>query len=212
MTNRACHPDADEKLLKVVRQDPTVLGHVLSRHQERLLRAVQLRLDRRLQGRVDPADVLQEAFLEASNRLESYLSDPSVPFFVWLRFLTLQKLVSIHRQHLVVQARDATREISLYRGPLPQASSVALAAQLVGKLTSPSHAAIRAEMKVRLQEALNRMDDMDREILALRHFEQLSNAEAARVLGLKDSAACNRYVRALERLKRLLEPAETGEP
>src|SRR5207302_1445842 len=100
--------------------------------------------------------------------------------------------------------RDARREVSLYRGALPQASSVSLAAALLGRVTSPSTAAVRAEMQLRLQEALNQMDPPDREVLALRHFEHLSNAEAAAVLGIKEGAAGKRYLRALGRLREIL--------
>ena len=165
---------------------------------------VALRLDRRLQGRVDASDVIQEAFLEASTRLPDYLRQPDMPFFLWLRFLTGQKVMELHRRHLGAQMRDAGREISLYRGSLPEASSVALAAQLLGHDTRPSEAAIRAERKIRLQEALNSMDPLDREVLALRHFEQLTRAETAQVLGIEEAAAAKRYVRALKRLKEIL--------
>ena len=114
----------------------------------------------------------------------------------------------MHRKHLGVQARDASREVSLYAGPTPQASSAALAAKLVGQLTSASSAAVRAEQKLRVQAALNAMDPIDREILALRHFEQLSNQEAAQVLGLSEPAACNRHARALLRLKGALKDVD----
>src|SRR5262249_52005057 len=113
-------------------------------------------------------------------------------------------LIAAHRQHLGAQMRDADREVSLYRGALPQASSASLAAQLLGRFTSASRAALRAELQIRVQEALNGLDPLDREVLALRHFEMLTNAETAAVLGLKKSAASNRYIRALERLKDIL--------
>jgi RNA polymerase sigma-70 factor (ECF subfamily) len=171
---------------------------------------VKLRLDRRLRGRVDASDVLQEAFMEAAERIEQYLREPTMPPFLWLRFITGQRLLRIHRQHLGVQGRDAAREVSLYRGALPSASSAALAAQLVGKRSTPSKAAARAETKVRLQEALNRLEELDREVLALRHFEQLSNAEIALVLGIQESAASKRYIRALERLKDQLRKLPGG--
>lgn len=170
----------------------------------RLRRMIRLRIDRRLQGRMDPSDVIQESFLEAASRLGDYLRDPTLPFYVWLRFITLQKLAELHRHHLGVQARDAAREVSLHHGPLPEATSAVLAAQLLGRHTTPSQAAIRAEMRIRLEEALNTMDPLDHEVLVLRHFEQLSNAETARALGIKPTAACNRYVRALERLRKIL--------
>ena len=135
---------------------------------------------------------------------------PEAAIFFWLRLLTGQKLALAHRQHLGVQARAAGREVSLYRGALPEASSAALAAQLPGKLTTPSQAAVKAELKIRIQEALNNMDAIDREVLTLRHFEQLSNAETALVLGIKEPAACNRYVRALERLRGILASLPGG--
>jgi RNA polymerase sigma-70 factor (ECF subfamily) len=184
--------------------DTAGLEGLLERYRPRLRRMIRLRLDRRLQGRVDPSDVIQEAYVEVSRGLAAYLRDPSLPFFLWLRLVTGQKLALAHRRHLGVQARDAGREVSLYRGALPEATSAALAAQLIGKHTSPSQAAARAELKIRLQEALNSMDELDREVLALRHFEHLTNSETSRVLGISETAACNRYVRALERLKKIL--------
>ncbi len=121
--------------------------------------------------------------------------------------ITGRKLLALHRHHLGTQVRDAGREVSLHRGALPQASSVSLAAQLLGRYSTPSQAAMRAELQVRIQEALNSMDALDREVLALRHFEQLSNAETAAVLGLQETAASNRYVRALKRLRKILMSA-----
>jgi RNA polymerase sigma-70 factor (ECF subfamily) len=185
-------------------------GTLFNRHRDRLRRMVALRLDHRLQGRIDPSDVIQEAYVEASARLPEYVRSPSMPFFLWLRFLTGQQLLVLHRRHLGAQARDAAREISLYRGRLPGMSSADLAAQLLGRLTRPSEAAVRAEIKIRLQEALNAMDAMDREVLALRHFEQLTNTETARVLGLRESAASKRYLRALKRLKEILQAMPGG--
>jgi len=166
-----------------------------------------------LQGRVDASDVIQEVYLEAFTHLADYVRDPTMPFFLWLRGIAGNKLLELHRHHLGTRMRDARREVSLYRGTLPETTSAALAAQLLGHLTRPSEAAVRAEIKIRLQEALNSMDALDREVLALRHFEQLSTAEAARVLGIKPKAAGKRYLRALERLKDILSnmPGGLGE-
>jgi len=198
-------------LLKVVAQgDQARWGELLTRHRDRLKRMVALRLDRRLQGRIDASDVIQEAYLEATARLPDYLKQPGMPFFLWLRFLTGQKLLELHRYHLGAKMRDAGRDIALYRGTLPEATSAALAAQLLGHLTQPSQAAIRTEMKIRLQEALNSMDPLDREVLALRHFEQLNNIETARVLEIQEAAASKRYIRALRRLKEILTSLPGG--
>jgi RNA polymerase sigma-70 factor, ECF subfamily len=185
-------------------------GALLTRHEERLRRMVALRLDQRLQGRIDAADVLQEVYLEASRNLAEYLRQPKMPFFLWLRGIAGHKLLELHRHHLGTQMRDAGREVSLYRGTLPETSSAALAAQLIGQITRPSEAAVRAEVKVRLQEALNSMEPLDREILALRHFEQLTISEAARVLDIKEKAAGKRYLRAIKRLKDILTSMPGG--
>jgi len=184
--------------------DAEAAAQLFARYRPRLRQIVRLRLDRRLQGRLDPSDVLQEAYLDFARRLPEYARNPSMPFFLWLRFLAGQKLIDLHRHHLGTQMRDAGQEVSLYRGALPQASSLSLAAQLMGRLTSVSQAAIRAELQTRVQETLNSMDPMDREVLTLRHFEMLSNDETAAVLGISKSAASNRYIRALKRLKDLL--------
>jgi RNA polymerase sigma-70 factor (ECF subfamily) len=201
--------DADSGvLLELAGQgDQEALGQLFSRHRERLRRMVQVRLDRRLQGRIDASDVLQEAFVEVARCLNDYLREPGLPFFLWLRMVTGRKLQGLHRRHLGTRMRDAGREVVLHGGAMPPPSSVSLAAQLLGRLTTPSQAAVRAELRLRVQEALNGMDVLDREILALRHFEQLSNAEAARVLEISEQAASNRFVRALKRLKGILGPA-----
>jgi RNA polymerase sigma-70 factor (ECF subfamily) len=193
-----------ELLRRAGEGDPQAIGDLFSRHRERLRRMVQLRMDRRMQGRLDASDVLQEAYLEFSRSLADYLRNPSLPFFLWLRCVTGRKLQALHRKHLGTQVRDAGREVSLHQGALPQASSVSLAAQLLGRHTSPSQAAVRAELQIRIQEALNGMEPIDREVLALRHFEQLSNAETAQTLGLSEGAASNRFLRALRRLKKIL--------
>jgi RNA polymerase sigma-70 factor (ECF subfamily) len=197
-------------LVQAAAGDPDRFGALLEQHRARLRRMVALRLDPRLHGRIDPSDVIQEAYLEASARLAEYVQKPTMPFFLWLRFLAGQKLVTLHRHHLGTRMRDAGREVSLYRGRLPEASSAALAAQLLGHETRPSEAAVRAELKIRLQEALNSMDALDREILALRHFEQLSLGETAQVLGLTESGACRRHLRALKRLREILSSLPGG--
>ena len=128
-----------------------------------------------------------------------------MPFFVWLRFITVQKLCELHRHHLGTKARDVSREVSLFGSPLPHATSAVLAAQLLGRHTTPTQAVARAEIQHQLESALNQMDEIDREMVALRHFEQLTNVETARVLEINESAASNRYVRAIKRLKQILD-------
>src|SRR5436190_594451 len=201
----------DEQLLEAARDgDEGALAVLVERHRDRLERMVRLRMDRRLQGRVDPADVLQDAYLALRGKFSQYTADARLPFFLWLRLEVGQKLVDLHRFHLGTKMRDAGQEVSLHRGALPQVTSLSLAEHLLGKLTSASQAAMRVELKLRVQEALNSMDSHDREVLILRHFEELSNSEAAQVLGIKPSAAVNRYVRALKRLKDVFQGMPGG--
>jgi RNA polymerase sigma-70 factor (ECF subfamily) len=197
-------------LRQAVAGDKDSWGALLTRHEGRLRRMIAFRLDQRLQGRIDPEDVLQEVCIEASQSLADYTRQPALSFFLWLRGITGHKLQELHRYHLGTQMRDAGREVSLYRGTFPETSSAALAAHLLGHVTRPSEAAVRAEVKIRLQEALNTMDAMDREVLALRHFEHLSIAEVARVLDLKEKAAGKRYLRALKRLRDILASLPGG--
>jgi RNA polymerase sigma-70 factor (ECF subfamily) len=184
--------------------EEAALRELFFRHRDRLKRMVHLRLSRRLAGRVDDSDILQDAYLEAARRLEEYLREPKLPFFIWLRHLTALKLAEVHRRHLGTQLRDADLEVTLHRGMLPLADSVSLAAQLLGTLTTPSQAVIKAETRLLVQEALNGMDPIDREVLALKHFEQLSVAEIAEVLGLSKAGAGSRYLRAVKRLREIL--------
>jgi len=193
------------ELLRQSTGDPEALGRVWQRYRERLRRLVRLRMDRRLQGRIDASDVLQEAFVDFASRVEEYVRQADMPLFLWLRFLTGQRLQLLHRHHLGAQMRDAGREVSLHRGAMPQATSIPLAAQLLGRFTSVTQAVQRAEMQMILQEAINGMDPIDREIVSLRHFEELSNEETVQVLGIKSSAASSRHIRALKRLREVLQ-------
>jgi RNA polymerase sigma-70 factor (ECF subfamily) len=190
--------------------DKQAVNDIFARHRDRLRRMVEMRLDWRLQARIDASDVIQDAYVQVTERLQEYLRKPSVPLFLWLRLIVGERLTTLHRHHLGTRMRDAGREVSLYRKALPPASSGALAAQLLGKYTSPSQAAVRAERMLRLQEALNALDPTDREVLSLRHFEQLDRAEAAQVLGIAEATAAKRYIRALKRLKETLADMPGG--
>jgi len=212
MPSSATNPadDLDPLLRRAAQGDQESWRTLLERYEKRLRRMVALRLDARLQARLDPSDVLQEAYLEAWKRLDEYLQKPAMPFFLWLRLTAGQKLVELHRHHLGTRMRAAGREVSLNRCILPEASSAVLAAQLLGHDPRPSEVAVRAERKARLQEVLDGMDPLDREVVALRHFEQLSNAETARVLDLTEAAASKRYIRALQRLRETLTSLPDG--
>ncbi len=194
----------DERLRLAAQGDAGSWESLVAESRHRLRRMVAFRLDQRLQGRIDPSDVLQDAYLEAWQDLDAYLRVPAMPFFLWLRGIAGNKLREVHRHHLGTRMRDPRREVSIPDLALPETTTTALASGLLGNLTRASEEAIREELKLRLQDALNAMDPLDREVLALRHFEQLSSTETARVLGIKEKAAGMRYVRALRRLKEIL--------
>jgi RNA polymerase sigma-70 factor (ECF subfamily) len=209
--DQASNDSATTRLIEqVIGGDDRAWETLLNQHRERLRRMIALRLHDSLQGRVDPSDIIQEASLDAVRRLPEYVRNPEVSFFLWLRFLTAQRLQEQHRRHLGARARDARREISLDQPLGPGTTSAALAAQLLGRLSSPSEAAIRHERRLRLQDALNALEPLDREVLALRHYEQLSNGETALLLGIDKSAASKRYARALIRLKQMLADLPGG--
>jgi RNA polymerase sigma-70 factor (ECF subfamily) len=195
--------DNDERLQLAAQGDAGSWEALLAESRQRLRRMVAFRLDHRLQGRIDPSDVLQDAYIEAWQDLQTYLRQPAMPFFLWLRGIAGNKLRELHRHHLGTQMRDPRREVSI-DGALAETTTTALAAGLLGNLTRASEEAIRLETKLQLEDALNAMDPLDREVLALRHFEQLSPAETAQVLGIKEKAAGMRYVRSLRRLKEIL--------
>ena len=184
--------------------DEQALAALFTKHRDRLRRMLDFRMDQRLRGRIDPSDVLQEAMLVAAQNVQQYVETPAFSFFVWLRQITMPRLIDVHRRHLGAQKRSARQEVRSVRQAWGQGTSVSLARYLVGQLSTPSQAVIRAELLDHVQKALDRMDKIDREVLALRHFEELTNNEVAEVLGLQKSAASNRYVRALTRLRTIL--------
>ncbi len=145
-------------LERLRRGDRQALVDLYSQHRDRLRRMVEVRMDSRLQGRVEASDVLQDGFLDVATRLEGYLRSPKLPPFLWLRLIVSERLAIYHRRHLGARMRDVAQEVSLYQQPMPQASSAALASMLLGRLTTPSKAAIRAERVLRVQEAINSLD------------------------------------------------------
>jgi RNA polymerase sigma-70 factor (ECF subfamily) len=194
----------DELIARARAGDRSALNELFAKYRDRLRRMVEMRLDWKLQARLDPSDIIQEAYLEVASRIDEYLRNPKLPLFLWLRLVVGEQLINLHRHHLGVQMRDPRREVSLYCEGLPEASSAALAERLLGRETSPAEAAVRAERMLRVQDALNRLEPMDREIISLRHFEQLSRSEAAQALGINEATAAKRHVRALARLKHAL--------
>ena len=150
--------------------------------------------------------------IEATARLAEFAENHRMTFFLWLRWITVDKLLNAHRYHLGTQKRNVAKEVMLRSQPMPDACSISLAQQLLGQLTSPTQAVQRAELQLIVQDTLNRMDAVDREVLVLRHFEQLSTSETAEVLGIKRSTAGKRYIAALKRLKQALSSVEGLNP
>ena len=198
-------PEFLEEITALREGGSQAVADLYSTYRPQLERMVDFRMDRRLLGRVDAGDILQDSYMEIARRIDSFLEDPSVSFFVWARQITWQTLMMAHRSHLGAQKRDARQEVQLHGVGFGEGTSVSLASRLIGDVTSPSERAIRDEQTERLRQALDSMDSIDREVLALRHFEQLSNREVAEVLNLGKTAASNRYVRALERLKKIMD-------
>jgi RNA polymerase sigma-70 factor (ECF subfamily) len=225
-------PEPDAFMVRAAAGDLAAWGALLASHQPKLTRMVGFRMDPRLRGRVDPADVVQDAFVEASLHRADYFRTPASPddvpppevgvspfapapapppLFLWLRGVVGNKLLELHRHHLGTRMRDAKRELPLDAPPRAAGdTSAALCAHLTAGLTRPSVAAVRGEVRTRLTAALDAMDPTDREVLALRHFEQLTSAEAAQVLGIQERAAAKRYLRALERLRKILSEMPGG--
>ncbi len=196
--------ETDDLHLRMRAGDRQALAAFFSRHRERLWRVIDFRLDSRVRRRVDADDVLQQAYLDAATRLAHFQGDSPTTAFVWLRLVVVQTLIEVHRTHLNAQRRDADREVFLDGPGKHDSTSASLARQLIGELTSPSEALLRVENQTQLEQALEGMEPIDREVLALRHFEELSNAEVAEVLGIQQKAASIRYVRALARLKTIV--------
>jgi len=204
-------PDEDLAALRAAGEEraprQAQLGELFEKHRGRLLRMIQLRMDPALKARLGASDVLQEAYLEISDRVGDYLADPRMPFFVWVRFITAQRLLKLYRFHAGAKKRDMRREAPAVGPAGPEATSIALIDHLIASGVTPSIASADAEFRMLLAEALDGMDTLDREVLVLRHFEELTNAEVARVLDVPPNTASKRYVRALERLAAALKSA-----
>lgn len=201
-------PDEEEtrRLLEQVEQsDPSAADELWERHRPALRRMIGLRLDRALGRRVDASDVVQEVLLGASQRLDDYLRNPVLPFHLWLRQIARDHMIDAHRKHREAARRSLDRERPLEpAGAYADRSSLELAAWLRDPALTPAAEALRAELHRRFQAAIEELDGDDREIILLRHFEQLSNREAAQVLGMSDAAVGMRHLRALRRLRAIL--------
>ncbi len=200
-------------LAEVERGEKTAVNRLMERHRAALRRLIQVRLDRQIARRVDASDVVQDVLLEANERLKNYLADPKMPFHLWLRHLAKDRIIDMHRRHRGAQRRSLDRERSLAAPQFADQSSFDLASQLAASELTPAAASIRNELQSRFLRALEQLDEDDREILLMRHFEQLGNAEAAAALDMSPAAAGMRHLRALRKLRTILgeRPSQTGE-
>lgn len=208
MSNSPAEPSPLEGLVdRVIHGDRDALAELFEQYRNRLRKIVTFRLDPRLSARIDVEDVLQESYLNAQTRLQHVLRESSGGLFVWFRLIVNQTLADVHRRHLGTQGRDAGKERSLHLGGGPDGNSTSfsMSSALFGHLTSPSQAMLKKELTEQLDAALLSMSELDREVLVLRHFEELTNLETARVLKISEQAASVRYVRALTRLQHILQ-------
>jgi RNA polymerase sigma-70 factor (ECF subfamily) len=202
--------DFEPLLARLRAGDDSALAPLFALFEPRLRRMVGLRLDRRLVTRVSESDVLQETYLSALQRLRHFLAQPELQPYGWFRALAVQRLIDLHRQHVCAQARSTEQEISLDRASGPAASSLGLARAFAAELATPSRTMIQDESRAQLETALDEIEPLDREVLALRHFEELDNRETAELLGVSEAAASKRYLRALARLRAILERMRRG--
>lgn len=202
--------DNDALLDQARRGEPGAVDRLLDRHRSPLRRMIGLRLDPALAGRLDASDVVQEVLLEASRRLAGYLKNPAMPFPLWLRHLARDHIIDAHRKHRKAQRRSLDREQPIVPAAFADRSSIELAAQFFDQEPTPAAAVLRRELERRLVDAVAGLEEDDREVIVMRHFEQLSNQEAAAELGLTEAAASMRYLRALRRLRTLLGTADSS--
>ncbi|MEM6472667.1 MAG: sigma-70 family RNA polymerase sigma factor [Planctomycetota bacterium] len=203
--------DQTENLLTAAKAgDEDAVNRLLEKHRAPIRRLIELRLDRKVQRRVDVSDVVQDVMIEASGRLEKYLSDPSMAFHLWLRQIAWDRIIDTYRRHRVSAKRNMDREQPMAAPAGPDQSTLELAIQLCDPSLTPAAAATQREIAIKVEEAIEKMNDQDREIIIMRHYEHLSNLEIAEVLGLNPPAASMRYLRAVRRLREMLEDEDEG--
>ncbi len=203
-------PDQTQRLIAAAQEgDGQAVNRLLQRHREAVRRMISLRMDRQLRPRVDASDIVQEVLVDASRRMAEYLRDPAMPFHLWLRQMAQDRLIDAHRRHRVAARRSVDREQRLVAGPRLDRTTLNLAAALCDDQRTPASAAEWNELQVLFQSALDQLDEKDREVVIMRHFEKLSNSEVAAALDLSPPAASMRYLRAVRRLRKILASDES---
>jgi len=203
-----------ELLLQASQGNEAAVNGLLDRHREALKRMIGLRMDQALKRRVDASDVVQDVLVEAHRRLLDYINDPKLPFHLWLRQIAKDRIIDAHRRHRKAARRSVDREQAMTAPEDGEHSAWDWAHQLCDTELTPAAAATWQEMERRFRAALNELEENDREVVLMRHFEQLSNQEVAQALGLSEPAAGMRYLRAIRRLRAMLAEGapESGPP
>ena len=191
-------------LQSVAGGDASAVNRLMDRHRDAVRRMIQMRLDHAVARRVDASDVVQDVMLEASQRLQDYLKNPGMPFHLWLRQLAKDRIIDMHRRHRGAQRRSVDREQNMSGLGKDEQSAADLVALLRDAELTPAAAALRKEMEERFMVALDQLEENDREIIVMRHFEHLGNSDVAEALGLSPPAAGMRYLRAIRRMKEIL--------
>lgn len=194
-----------QQLLDGVKQgDADAVNRLMERHRDSLRRLVQMRLDQKIQRRVDVSDVVQDVLVEANRRLQDYLKNPVMTFHLWLRQIAQDRIIDAHRRHRGSAKRSVDRERPLQVPAGDDRSTMELAAQICDQQLTPQAAATQHEMAQCVERAITQLGDQDCEIIVMRHYEQLSNQEIALALGLSEPAASMRYLRAVRRLREIM--------
>jgi RNA polymerase sigma-70 factor (ECF subfamily) len=201
-------PSLEETLCtRLLTGEPNAVAELFAHYRPRLRQMVRLRIGRELAARIDPSDVLQDAFVDALQKVRAYVSAPQVPPFVWLRRLTWDRLIKLQRTHVGTQKRNLERQVSL-----PEETSVALVQQLFSPDTGPIDLLLRAELHDQMERSIAQLSDADREVILMRHYEGLSNNQVAQTLCISVSGATMRHGRALIRMRKLLQHVLPSEP
>ena len=205
--------DQTETLLAGARAgDADAVNKLLEKHRRSVRRLVEMRLDRKVQQRVDVSDVVQDVMVEASGRLDKYLDDPVMAFHLWIRQIAWDRIIDTYRRHRVSAKRNMDREQPIAVPAGSDQSTMELAVQLRDPALTPATAATQREIAGKVESVIELLNEQDREIILMRHYEHLSNLEIAEVLKLNPPAASMRYLRALRRLRLLLAENQIEAP
>jgi RNA polymerase sigma-70 factor (ECF subfamily) len=211
--NNPLWPDGTQTAVLIERAkegNPDAVESLLDRHRDALRRMIQLRLDQKIQRRVDVSDVVQEVLIEANRRLKDYLDNPAMAFHLWVRQIAKDRIIDAHRRHRVSAKRSIDREQALIVPGDNDHSTMELAGKLCDPSLTPAAAATQREIAKQVELAIGMLPDVDREIILMRHYEQLSNQDIAAVLQLSEPAASMRYLRALRRLRELIDQSSSS--